>query len=112
MIRTAFSAVLIATCFLTACFAAGNRAAPSAATSETPVVALIGTGRVGSALGPRITALGMRVVYGSRDPDRADVRQLVQKTGNGASATSTGESVTDADIVVLANRRHRRQGRD
>lgn len=102
MIRPVISAAFIALCFVAACFAADDRTAPLAAASETPVVAIIGTGRVGGALGPRIAALGMRVVYGSRDPDRSDVRQLVQNTGNGASATSTGESVTDADIVILA----------
>ena len=41
----------------------------AAAESEPlPTVAMIGTGRVGSALGPRLAELGYPVVYGSRNP--------------------------------------------
>lgn len=63
---------------------------------------MIGAGQVGSALGPEFAALGHTVVYGSRDPDRQDVRELVSRTGNGASASSPAEAAAPADIVVLA----------
>lgn len=106
MIRTAIHTIFIAALYLSVSLAADtvsdSRTSQSPAENQTPIVAIIGTGRVGSALGPRLAALGMRVVYGSRDPARDQVRQLVQKTGNEASAASTGESVTDADIVILA----------
>ena len=69
---------------------------------ENKVIAVLGTGRVGSALGPRIAALGHQVVYGSREPDRDDVRALVEKTGNGASAASSAEAASRADWVVFA----------
>lgn len=65
-------------------------------------IAVIGTGKVGSALGPEFAALGHTVVYGSRDPDRSDVRELVSRTGNGASVRSPAEAAALADIVVLA----------
>lgn len=74
--------------------------ASTSAMSDT--VAVIGTGRVGAALGPRFAQLGHTVVYGSRDPARAEVQALVAKTGKNASAASPQEAVKGAQIVVLA----------
>jgi predicted dinucleotide-binding enzyme len=65
-------------------------------------IAIIGTGDVAGALGPEFAAQGHRIVYGSRQPDRDSVRELVERTGHGASATTPAESVAGADIVVLA----------
>jgi predicted dinucleotide-binding enzyme len=65
-------------------------------------IAVIGTGNVGSALGPEFAALGHDIVYGSRDASRDDVQALVERTGGNASAVTPAESVVDADIVVLA----------
>jgi hypothetical protein len=64
-------------------------------------VAMIGTGNVGAALGRRFAENGHKVVYGSRDPSAADVRELVALTRNGAVA-SPAEAAAQADIVVLA----------
>src|SRR5690606_7690861 len=64
--------------------------------------AVIGTGNVAGALGPEFAALGHTIVYGSRAPDDADVRELVARTGNGATATTQREAGVGADIVVLA----------
>ena len=72
------------------------------ATAAADTIAVIGTGNVGGALGPEFAAQGHTIVYGSRDPTSADVAALVEKTGNGASATTQAESVIGADIVVLA----------
>jgi NADPH-dependent F420 reductase len=71
-----------------------------AAAAET--VAMIGTGNVGAALGQRFAQNGHSVLYGSRDPNAADVRELVAATGNGAVATTQAEAAAQADIVVLA----------
>lgn len=71
-----------------------------AASAET--IAVIGTGDVGSALGPEFAALGHRIVYGSREPERDDVSQLVAKTGRGATAALPAAAASEADIVVLA----------
>lgn len=65
-------------------------------------IAIIGTGNVAAGLGPEFAAQGHEIVYGSRDPSRSDVAALVERTGNGASAATSAESVVDADIVVLA----------
>ena len=73
-----------------ASFAAAALAAtligPAGAAAET--VAMIGTGNVGAALGRRFAEHGHKVVYGSRDPAAADVRELVAATGHGAVAVS------------------------
>jgi len=65
-------------------------------------IAVVGTGRVGGALGPQFARLGYRVVYGSRDPARQDVRDLVAKTGHGASAATPADAARQAGIVVIA----------
>jgi 8-hydroxy-5-deazaflavin:NADPH oxidoreductase len=65
-------------------------------------IAVIGTGNVGQALGPEFAALGHTIVYGSRTPTEQDVKDLVARTGHGATATTQTEAVKGADIVVLA----------
>ena len=65
-------------------------------------IAVIGTGDVAGALGPEFAAQGHTIVYGSRDPSRDEVDALVERTGDGASATTPAESVVGADIVVMA----------
>ena len=52
-------------------------------------IAVIGTGNVGSALGPEFAALGHTIVYGSRTPNEKDVQDLVatdraRRDGHGA----------------------------
>ena len=89
-LKAVFLATLIAFCSL----------APTAAGAET--VAMIGTGNVGAALGRRFAENGHKVIYGSRDPSAADVRELVAATGHGAVAVSQAEAAAQADIVVLA----------
>ena len=71
-----------------------------AAVAET--IAIIGTGQVAGALGPEFAAQGHTIVYGSRNPDRDDVKDLVERTGERASATTQQQAVARADVVVLA----------
>jgi len=75
-------------------------AAPTVGSAET--IAVIGTGSVGSALGPRFADIGHKVVYGSRTPGREDVQALVAATSNGASAATPSEAAQMANIVLLA----------
>jgi NADPH-dependent F420 reductase len=65
-------------------------------------IAVIGTGDVGSALGPEFAKQGHTIVYGSRNPERAKVKELVTNTGDLASATTPADAAAQADIVVLA----------
>ena len=88
--RAALAAVAVAASFV----------GGSSATAET--VALIGTGNVGAALGRRFAENGHTIVYGSRDPSAADVRELVAATGHGAVAVTQAQAAAQADIVVLA----------
>ncbi len=74
----------------------------SAAAADKPVVAMIGTGTLASTFGPAIGRAGYPLVYGSRDPTRASVLELVEKTGAGASAASPSEAAAKAQIVILA----------
>ena len=55
-------------------------------------IAVIGTGNVGSALGPEFAALGHTIVYGSRTPTEKDVQDLVAFL-----ATLTGPVVQAGD---------------
>ena len=71
-----------------------------ATSAET--IAIIGTGEVAGALGPEFAAQGHDIVYGSRNRDRDEVRELVARTGGDASATTQADAVDGADIVVLA----------
>ncbi len=73
---------------------------PAIAIAET--IAVIGTGSVGSALGPRFANLGHTVVYGSRTPDREDVQALVAATSGDASATTPPDAAQIADMILLA----------
>jgi len=85
---------------LTVCVVVTGMLQSPAALAET--IAIIGTDDVANALGPQFAALGHKVVYGSRNPDRDKVRQLVKRTGKNAAATGQAEAAAGADIVVLA----------
>ena len=90
VLRASLAAAVLAVAGLHAPFAAAGNGA------------MIGTGNVGAALGRRFAENGHKIVYGSRDPSAADVRELVAATGNGAVAVTQAEAAAQADIVVLA----------
>jgi 8-hydroxy-5-deazaflavin:NADPH oxidoreductase len=75
---------------------------PAALAGQQPSVAVIGTGSMGGSLGPRLAEAGYTVIYGSREPARADVQELVASTGHGASASSQEEAAAQGDVVILA----------
>lgn len=74
----------------------------SVASAET--IAVIGTGHVGGALGPRFSELGHDIIYGSREPQRADVQALVARTKGNAKAMLPAQAAAAADIVVMATK--------
>ena len=65
-------------------------------------IAMIGTGRVSGALGPQFAKQGHTIIYGSRDPARAEVQALVSQTPGQASAMGQAEATAQADMVVIA----------
>jgi 8-hydroxy-5-deazaflavin:NADPH oxidoreductase len=73
---------------------------PLAGRADT--IAIVGSGAVASALGPRFASLGHRVVYGSRSPASPDVQELVRETGGNALAAIPSEAAALADIVLIA----------
>ncbi len=68
--------------------------------SET--IAVIGTGSVGGALGERWGRNGHTIIYGSREPARPAVRELVARSDKLASATSPAEAARRAEIILFA----------
>ena len=72
------------------------------ASISAETIAIIGTGEVAGALGPEFAAQGHDIVYGSRDPGRDSVSELVARTGGSVSATTQADAVAGADIVVVA----------
>lgn len=83
-------------------FGTGVSAAESPAASAVETIAIIGTGQMGSTLGKRWAAAGHTIVYGSRDPQRAEVRELLSATGATAIATTPADAAKRAGIVVIA----------
>ncbi len=69
---------------------------------QIETVAVIGTGMVGSAIGPRMAGIGFKVIYGSRDPDRERIHRLVKQTGGGSAGMSSADAMRLADIIMLA----------
>lgn len=65
-------------------------------------IAVIGTGTVGNALGPRFAELGHDIIYGSRTPQSEEVQTLVNRTEGNASADTQPAAAQRADIVLLA----------
>lgn len=65
-------------------------------------IAILGTGRVGSALGIRWAKQGHQVTYGAQEPDSEEVRDLVEKSGPTATATTVSDAGRSSQIVVLA----------
>ena len=65
-------------------------------------IAIVGTGGVGAALGPKWGSAGHTVAYGSRAPDSEKVRQLTAVSGFGAAATTPREAIAGADAIVFA----------
>ena len=78
----------------------GLMTAASPAGAET--IAVIGTGMMGGAIGPRMAELGHTIVYGSRDPGSERIQNLLDRTPGNASAKTQEEAAADGEIVFLA----------
>ncbi len=76
--------------------------APAAHAETGGCIAIIGTGSVGGALGPRFAGISERIVYGSRTPDDERVQSLVSRTGGDARAVSPSAAAAACRRIVLA----------
>ena len=63
-------------------------------------IGIIGTGNVGSAVGKRWAAAGHEVMFGTRDPGDARVRELVAAAGGKTRVGTIGAAATFGDVVL------------
>ncbi|GAB5486930.1 MAG: NAD(P)-binding domain-containing protein [Parasphingorhabdus sp.] len=64
------------------------------------MIAVIGTGRFGSAIGRRLHSLGQDIIFGSRDPAATLLQDLLSETA--IQATTIGAATEASDIIILA----------
>ena len=70
--------------------------------ARAEIIAVIGTGMMGSSMGVRLAEQGHTVVYGSRSPNSERIQALLKRTGPEATAVSQPDAAEQAEIVVLA----------
>ncbi len=65
-------------------------------------IGIIGSGTVGSIVGPRWASKGHVVVYGSRDPAGDKMTALLDKIGSNGQAVEIKDVAKECDAVLLA----------
>lgn len=65
-------------------------------------IGIIGTGRVGSALGKGWASQGHEVVFGTRQPESEKVQTLLADVGAGGTAVTIPDAIQQANTIVLA----------
>ena len=65
-------------------------------------IAIIGAGNVGGTLGTRWARAGHDVIFGSRDPNKGDVKELLAKAGPTAKAATPAEAARASEILLLS----------
>jgi 8-hydroxy-5-deazaflavin:NADPH oxidoreductase len=65
-------------------------------------IGIIGSGNVGGALGTRWAQAGHQVVFGSRTPDDADMKKLLERAGKNARAAKLADAAASNDVLLFA----------
>ena len=65
-------------------------------------IGILGAGSVGGTLGRRWAANGHKVVFATRNPQSAKLREAVSKAGKNASAGSNAEAAAKAEVLLVA----------
>ncbi len=65
-------------------------------------VGVLGTGEVGRRLADGFRSRGHAVMIGSRDPDKAELREWLSDAGAGVEAGSFAQTAAHGDLLVLA----------
>jgi predicted dinucleotide-binding enzyme len=65
-------------------------------------IAVIGSGRIGGTLAKKWVVDGHSVTFGSRDPQKAELQQLVCALGKDATAATIPAAIAGAQVVVFA----------
>ena len=82
---------------------ARNTRGQSRAGQDKEAIAILGTGRLGEAMGKLWAKNGHPIIYGSRNPGDARVQKIVEETGPEASAVSNAEATaSQANMVLFA----------
>ena len=65
-------------------------------------IGIIGSGNVGGTLGIRWAKAGHDIVFGTRDPQANDIKQLVTQAGGEARAATLQEAARAGEVLLLA----------
>ncbi len=65
-------------------------------------ISIIGSGNVGGTLGSRWAKAGHKVTFGTRDPNAADIKSLLEESGTNGSAASNQEAASRSDVLLVA----------
>jgi NADPH-dependent F420 reductase len=65
-------------------------------------IGVIGSGNVGGTLGTRWAKAGHDIVYGTRDPQANDIKQLLAQAGGKARAATLPEAARVGEVLLLA----------
>lgn len=71
-----------------------------AQTSQSMKIGIIGSGRMGGAVGTRWAEAGHEVLFSSRNPDQ--LSDLVQEAGENASAGFVADAIEFAEVILIA----------
>jgi len=65
-------------------------------------IGIIGSGNVGGALGSRWAKLGHEVVFGTRDPQSSDMKQLLGRAGGQSRVATHADAARGNEVLLLA----------
>ncbi|MEP7289838.1 MAG: NAD(P)-binding domain-containing protein [Chloroflexota bacterium] len=65
-------------------------------------IAVLGTGHIGGTLGNKWAKAGHTVRFGARDPQKAELQELLKSIGENASASSIAEAIAFGEVVLFA----------
>jgi predicted dinucleotide-binding enzyme len=65
-------------------------------------IAVLGAGHIGGTLGKKWAKAGHTIRFGVREPNKAEIQELVKSLGSGASASSVADAIAFGDIVLFA----------
>ena len=65
-------------------------------------ISILGTGRMGKAIGANLSSQGYSVIYGSRTPESPEKKSFIDETLEDDSIATYQDSIKDAEIIFLA----------
>jgi 8-hydroxy-5-deazaflavin:NADPH oxidoreductase len=80
----------------------GNARGQSREGQDNEAIAILGTGKLGTAMGKLWAKNGHRIIYGSRNPEDVRVQKIVEETGPQASALNPQAAASRANMLLFA----------